>query len=115
MQENDDVEEQGLNKTVNNVTNSQETISIISCYKEIIKIKNKKAIGCIGKHEELLKKFTNNENVLKKLLCLKNPPYNQVILKIILRLLRLFEKKIQLFFINNWNFVDRKILKNIFK
>ena len=77
-------------------------------------MKNKKAIGHIGKHRELLKKFKDTGNVLKESLCLKNPPYNQVILKIILRLSRLFEKKIQLFCINNWNFVDRKILKNIF-
>ena len=40
-----DVEKQGLNKTANNVNNSQQTILIIRCYKDIIKTKNKKAIG----------------------------------------------------------------------
>ena len=40
-----DVEKQGLNKTANNVNNSQQAILIIRCYKDIIKTKNKKAIG----------------------------------------------------------------------
>ena len=44
LKENDDVEEQGLNETVNNVNNSQEAIIIINSYEDIIKTQNKKAI-----------------------------------------------------------------------
>ena len=55
LQENDDVEEQGLNETANNVSNSQETILIIRRYKDIIKTQNKKAIRYIGKQRLLLK------------------------------------------------------------
>ena len=54
MQENDDVEEQGLNETVNYVNKSQEAIFIIHRYEDIIKTPNKKAIGYIGKQGELL-------------------------------------------------------------
>ena len=36
LQENDDVEEQGLNKTAKNVKNSQEAIIIIRRYEDII-------------------------------------------------------------------------------
>ena len=63
MQENDDVEEQGLNETANNVNNSQEAIIIIRRYESIIKTQNKKAIGHIGKQGELLKKFKDTDNV----------------------------------------------------
>ena len=49
LQENNDVEEQGLNKAANNVNSSQETIVIIHCYKDIIKTQIKKAIVYIGK------------------------------------------------------------------
>ena len=49
LQENDDVEEQGLQETTNNVNNSQEAILIINRYEDIIKTQNKKAIGYIGK------------------------------------------------------------------
>ena len=55
LQENDDVEEQGLNETANNVSNSQETILIIRRYKDVIKTQNKKAIRYIGKQRLLLK------------------------------------------------------------
>ena len=34
LQENDDVEEQGLNKTVNNVNKSREAMLIINSYKD---------------------------------------------------------------------------------
>ena len=61
LKENDDVEEQGLNETANNVNNSQEAIAIIRRYMEIIKKKNKKAIGYTGKQGELLKKFKDTE------------------------------------------------------
>ena len=61
LQENDDVEEQGLNETANNVNNSQEAIIII-CRYEDIKTHNKKAKGYIGKQGELLKKFKDTEN-----------------------------------------------------
>ena len=42
LQENDDVEEQGLNERANNVNNSQEGIRIINRYEDIIKTHNKK-------------------------------------------------------------------------
>ena len=42
LQENDDVEEQGVNKTANNVNNSLEAVLIIRCYKDIIKTQNRK-------------------------------------------------------------------------
>ena len=63
LQRNDDVEEQGLNKTANNVNNSQETIHIINRYEDIIKTQNKKAIGYISKQGKLFKKFKDTENV----------------------------------------------------
>ena len=62
LKENDDAEEHGFSKTANNVNNSQEAIVIIRRYEEIIKTQNKKAIGHIGKQEELLKKFKKTEN-----------------------------------------------------
>ena len=37
LQENDYVEEQGLNETANNVNNSPEAVLIIHCYESIIK------------------------------------------------------------------------------
>ena len=43
LQENDDVEEQGLNETANNVNNSQEVIIVICRYEDIIKTQNKKS------------------------------------------------------------------------
>ena len=49
LNENDDVEEQVLNKTVSNVNNSQEGIVKIRRYKDIIKTQNKQAIGYIAK------------------------------------------------------------------
>ena len=61
LKDNDDVEEQRLNETANNVSNSQEAIVIIRRYKVIIKTQNKKAIQYIGKQGELLKKFKNSE------------------------------------------------------
>ena len=42
LQENDDVEEQGVNRTANNVNNSSEAVLIIRCYKDIIKTQNRK-------------------------------------------------------------------------
>ena len=42
LKENDDVEEQGLNETANNVNNSQEAIAIIRRYMEIIKKKTRR-------------------------------------------------------------------------
>ena len=49
LQENDGVDEVGLNETANNVNNSQEAIIIIHLYDDIVKTQNKKAIGYIGK------------------------------------------------------------------
>ena len=57
LQENDNVEEQELNETANNVNNSQEAIVIIRHHEDIIKTQNKKAIGYIGKQGEVFKKF----------------------------------------------------------
>ena len=62
LKENDDVEEQGLNETANNVNNSQEAITVVHRYEEIIKTQNKKTIGYTGKQGELLKKFKDIEN-----------------------------------------------------
>ena len=62
LQENDDVEEQALNGTANNVNNSQEAILIIRHYKDIIRTQNKEAIGCIGKQEQLIRKFKDSEH-----------------------------------------------------
>ena len=61
--ENDDVEEQGLNKTVSNANNSQEVIAIIRRYDDLMKNQNKKPIGYIAKQGELLKKFKDTQNV----------------------------------------------------
>ena len=58
--ENDDVGEQGLNKTANNVNNSQE--AILRRYKDIIKAQNKKGIKYIGRKEQLLKMFKHIEH-----------------------------------------------------
>ena len=62
LQENDDVEEQALNVTANNVNNSQEAILIIRHYEDIIRTQNKEAIGCIGKQEQLIRKFKDSEH-----------------------------------------------------
>ena len=42
LKENDDVEEQGLTETANNVNNSQEAIVIIPSYEEIVRKNPKK-------------------------------------------------------------------------
>lgn len=62
LQENDDVEEQALNGTANNVNNSQEAILIIRHYEDIIRTQNKEAIGCIAKQEQLIRKFKDSEH-----------------------------------------------------
>ena len=121
LQENDDVEEQGLNETANNVKNSQQAILMINRCEGIIKTQNKKAVGYNGKQRQLFKKFKDTEhfcnnvghnrsttyfkylfiNYLRNTLCFKNPSYSQVILKIVLNLSRLFAKKAQLFCIDH--------------
>ena len=63
LQENDNVEEQELNETANNVNNYQDAIVIIRRCEDIIKTQNKKAIDYTGKKGELLKKFRDTENV----------------------------------------------------
>ena len=63
LQEYDDVEQQGINKTANNVNNFQEANKIINRYEDIIKRQNKKAIGYIDKKGELFKKFKDTENL----------------------------------------------------
>ena len=62
FKENNDVEEQGLNETVNNLNNSQEVIVIIRRYEDVIKTQNKKAAGYIAKQVELLKRFKDAQN-----------------------------------------------------
>ena len=62
MQGNDNVQEQVLNKTTNNVSNSQEAILTTRHYEDIIKTQNKKAIGYIVKQRQLLKKFKDIEH-----------------------------------------------------
>ena len=49
LQKCDNVEEQELNQTASNVSNSQEAIVIICRYEGIIKTQNKKPIGYIAK------------------------------------------------------------------
>ena len=58
----DDVEEQGLNGTANNVNNSQEAILIIRHYEDVIRTQNKEAIGCIGKQGQFIRKFKDSEH-----------------------------------------------------
>ena len=61
LQDIDDVEEQELNETANNVNYSQQIIVIICRYLDIIKTQSKNAIGHIGKKGEILKKFKDTE------------------------------------------------------
>ena len=63
MQENDNVEQQELNETANNVNNYLEAIVMIRRYEDINKTQNKKTIGYVGKQGELLKKFKDTENL----------------------------------------------------
>ena len=49
LQKYDNVEEEELNETASNVSNSQEAIVIICRYEGIIKTQNEKAIGYIAK------------------------------------------------------------------
>ena len=82
--------------------------------------KIRKHTGYISKQGQRFKKFKDIEQLLFKadqqhilnflfisfrrnILCLKNPPCNQVILKIVVRLSRLLAKKTQSFYIDNWN------------
>lgn len=53
LQENDNVEDQWLNETAKTVNDSQETILKIRHQDDVIKTPNKKAIGYIGKREQL--------------------------------------------------------------
>ena len=62
LKENDYVEEQGLNKTANNVSNSQEAIHLIDLCEDIIKTQNKKATGYNDKQGELSKKLKDTKN-----------------------------------------------------
>ena len=64
LHENDDIEEQGLNKTANSLNNFQEAIFIIRHYEDIIKTQNKKPIEYIGKQGQLFKKFKETETFL---------------------------------------------------
>ena len=87
LQKNDNAEEQGLDETVHNVTNSQEAILIINHHMDIIKTQNEKTIGYIGKQEELVKKYhllkkstqqsSYFENIFKpiNITCRENPTF----------------------------------------
>ena len=55
LQENDDVEEQGVNETANSVNNSQEAIIIICHDEDITKTQNKKQEGILVTRENFLK------------------------------------------------------------
>ena len=66
LQENYDVEEQGLNETANSVNKPQETMLIIRRYKGIINTENKKAIGYIVKQGQLSKKFKDTKHFFDK-------------------------------------------------
>ena len=80
LQENDDVEEQGLNETGNNVNNSQEAILIIHRYEDIIKTQNKKAIGYIGQQGQLLKKFKDTEHFFDNVVQSRSTIYLKILL-----------------------------------
>ena len=115
LQDNDDVEVQGLNETANNVNNYQEAILIICRCEDIIKTQNKKAVGYMGTQGQLLKKLKHTEHFFgnvgqskstiyfqislykfsKKYCLIKKTHYKQFISKIILRVSRLFPKKTQ--------------------
>ena len=56
LQENDDVEEQGLIEAANNVNNSQEAIQIINRYEDIIKTQNRKSNRVYCKTRRTFKK-----------------------------------------------------------
>ena len=64
LKENDDVEEQGLNETANNVNKPQEAIVIICRYEEIVKAQIKKAIGYISKQGDFLKTFKEKKSLM---------------------------------------------------
>ena len=64
LKENDDVEEQGLNETANNVNKPQEAIVIICRYKEIVKAQIKKVIGYISKQGDFLKTFKEKKSLM---------------------------------------------------
>ena len=55
LRENDEDWETEINTA--NITESLETIELISRYEEIIKTQHKKVIGCICKQGEILKKL----------------------------------------------------------
>ena len=94
LQEYDDVEEQGLNETANNVNNFQEANKIINCYEDIIKRQNKKAIGYIDKKGELFKKFKDTENLFDNVVQSRSTINFKILFYKFLRIYPTFKKPI---------------------
>ena len=95
LQMNDHVEEQGLNVTSNNVENLQEAMLIIRCYEGNIKSQNKHFFDNVDQIRSSIYFKILFYKFLKKYTCYQ--ACKQVIIKIILRLSRLFSKKSQSF------------------
>ena len=117
LKENDDVDEQEFNKTVNNVNNSQEAVVIIRCYEDIVKTQNKKIIVYIAKQAEILKKFQDTQDFLDNVGYIKTTIYFKILLYSLLKkypllktyTLQLFAKKPTLLArpsLNNQNFEE---------
>ena len=94
LQEYDDVEEQGLNETANNVNNFQEANKIINRYEDIIKRQNKKAIGYIDKKGELFKKFKDTENLFDNVVQSRSTINFKILFYKFLRIYSTFKKPI---------------------
>ena len=94
LQEYDDVEEQGLNETANNVNNFQEANKIINRYEDIIKRQNKKAVGYIDKKGELFKKFKDTENLFDNVVQSRSTINFKILFYKFLRIYPTFKKPI---------------------
>ena len=94
LQEYDDIEEQGLNETANNVNNFQEANKIINRYEDIIKRQNKKAVGYIDKKGELFKKFKDTENLFDNVVQSRSTINFKILFYKFLRIYPTFKKPI---------------------
>ena len=94
LQEYDDVEEQGLNETANNVNNFQEANKIINRYEDIIKRQNKKEVGYIDKKGELFKKFKDTENLFDNVVQSRSTINFKILFYKFLRIYPTFKKPI---------------------
>ena len=94
LQEYDDVEEQGLNETANNVNNFQEANKVINRYEDIIKRQNKKAIGYIDKKGELFKNFKDTEKLFDNVVQSRSTINFKILFYNFLRIYPTFKKPI---------------------